>query len=123
MKKERRALIVDDSESVLMVLDRILQDAGILAVEATDARTALTLAKKQVFDIVITDINMPNMDGIVLIKKLRQLKKYHDIPILSLTNLNSDNIKQRIKNAGASGWMQKPVGRVGLLNAIERLIG
>ena len=115
------ALIADDSESIRMVLAITLRDAGIKVVEATNGEEALAQATQQQFDFVITDINMPKMDGVGLIKALRKLGNYRFTPILTLTNLNSDRIRQELKSVGATGWVQKPFGPASLLKTIEKL--
>lgn len=121
MSKAMTALIADDSESIRMVLSIVLCDAGITVVEATNGEEALMQAKRQQFDFVITDVNMPRMDGLCLIKALRQLDGYRFTPILTLTNLNSDGIKQELKSVGATGWVQKPFGPDSLLKTIHKL--
>lgn len=104
-----------------MVLGLTLRDAGIEVVEATNGEEAFAFAIKQQFDFVITDINMPKMSGTDLIKQLREMDNYKYTPILTLTNLNSDGIKQKLKAIGASGWVQKPFGQETLLKTIEKL--
>ena len=121
MNRSLTALIADDSASIRLVLSITLRDAGIEVIEATNGQEALSAAEKQQFDFVITDINMPVMDGVDLIKQLRTLPNYRFTPILTLTNLNSDNIKQQLKDAGATGWVQKPFGPQNLLKTIEKL--
>ena len=121
MDNKLTALIVDDSQSMRMALGYTLRDAGITVIEAVDGEDALTQAKKQKFDFVITDINMPRMNGLSLIKLLRTLPGYEFTPILTLTNLNSDRIKQEIKSAGGSGWLQKPFGPETLLKTINKV--
>ena len=121
MNQSLKALIVDDSASMRMVLGVTLRDAGIEVLEATNGQEAFDLALKQQFDFVITDINMPKMGGIDLIKRLRDLENYRFTPILTLTILNSDNIKQELKSIGATGWVQKPFGPETLLKTIEKL--
>jgi len=116
-----KALIVDDSESIRMVLRITLSDAGIEVFEATNGEEALNQAQNNIFDFVITDINMPKMDGMDLIRALRKLPHYRFTPILSLTNLNSDKIKQELKSVGATGWLQKPFGPENLIKTIEKL--
>lgn len=121
MNKTLNALIVDDSASVRMVLSITLKDAGINVVEATNGEEALAKVTKQQFDFIITDIEMPKVNGLELIKKLRALDNYKYRPILTLTNLNSDRIKNELKLAGATGWMQKPFGPKSLLKTVEKL--
>lgn len=85
-------------------------------------KQALKLAKKEHFDFILTDIRMSEMDGLRLIRKLRQLRRYRETPILSLNNLNSERFKQELKRVGATGWVQKPFGRQTLLNTINKLV-
>lgn len=121
MKNAVTALIVDDSESMRMVLRMTLQDAGFEVIEATNGQEALACANKQKFDFVITDINMPVMDGVELIKALRELQDYRFTPILTLTNVNTDWKKQEIRQAGATGWIQKPFAPASLVNVLNKV--
>lgn len=121
MNKTLNALIADDSSSIRMVLSMTLRDAGINVVEATNGEEAFAYASKQQFDFIITDIEMPKLNGLELIKKLRALDNCKYLPILTLTNLNSDRIKNELKLIGATGWLQKPFGPANLLKTIERL--
>lgn len=121
MNKTLNALIVDDSASIRMVLGMTLRDAGINVTEATNGEEALAHATTQQFDFIITDIEMPKMNGLQLIKKLRALVNCKYLPILTLTNLNSDRIKNELKLIGATGWLQKPFGPENLLKTIEKL--
>lgn len=121
MNQNMTTLIVDDSESIRLVLGTTLRNAGINVVEAANGEEALQQAKKQQFDFIITDINMPEMDGLKLIKALRELVSYRFTPILTLTNLNSDRVKEELRAIGATGWLQKPFGPASLLKTIERV--
>lgn len=121
MKNTINALIVDDSAAIRMVLRVTLRDAGFNVVEAANGEEALAHATTQQFDFIITDVEMPKVNGLDLIKKLRALTNYKFIPILSLTNLNSDRIKNELKLAGATGWIQKPFGPGSLLKTLEKL--
>lgn len=121
MNHTMTALIADDSEAIRLVLGLTLRDAGIEVVEATNGEEALSLAQNQQFDFVITDINMPIMDGLDLIRALRKLAAYRFTPILSLTNMNSDRIRQELKSIGATGWLQKPFGPENLLKTIAKV--
>lgn len=121
MNLNKTALIVDDSASIRMVLTITLRDAGIEVIETTNGKQALEQAKKHQVDFVITDISMPGMDGLELITELRKLANYQFTPILTLTNLNSDGIKQKLKDIGATGWMQKPFGSENLIKTVTKL--
>jgi len=101
-----------------------LRSAGHDVVEAFDGREALDIARKQpAVDLVITDINMPNMDGITLVKELRQLAHYRVVPLLVLTTEASEQKKQEGKAAGATGWIVKPFNPEQLLAAVARVVG
>ena len=117
-----KALVVDDTEVMRMIVVMTLKDAGFDIVEADNGKQGLKLAKRENFDLVITDIRMPVMDGLQMIRKLRKLRQYLNTPILSLTNLNSDHFKQELKLAGANGWVQKPFGRNTLIETIQKLV-
>src|ERR1041384_3187589 len=99
-----RILAVDDSPAMRQMVSVTLRSAGHEVVEAFDAREALDIAKREpAVDLVITDINMPNMDGITLVKELRQLAHYQGVPLLVLTTEASAQKKQEGKGAGANG--------------------
>ena len=100
-----------------------LRSAGHDVVEAFDGREALEIAKNQpAVDLVITDINMPNMDGITLVKELRQLAHYQGVPLLVLTTEASTEKKQEGKAAGATGWIVKPFNPERLLATVARVV-
>jgi len=120
--KQPRVLIVDDSHIMRMVIIMTLQDAGFNVVEAENGKQGLHLAKQTDFDLVITDIRMPVMDGLQLIRRLRKQRHYRKTPILSLTNLNSAHFKEGLRLAGANGWVHKPFGRESLLRTINTLL-
>lgn len=122
MNNNITALVVDDSESMRQVISLTLQHAGYNTIEAPDGVIALEMAKSQHFDIVLTDINMPIMDGVTLIEKLRTLPEYKSTPILTITTESSDVKKHAGKEAGATGWIVKPIVQDKLLTAMERLL-
>ena len=117
-------LAVDDSASMRQMVSFTLKGAGYDVVEADDGVNALNVAKggKKV-DLVVTDVNMPNMDGISLIKELRQLPNYKFTPILMLTTEAGDGKKQEGKAAGATGWIVKPFNPDQLLATIKKVLG
>jgi two-component system chemotaxis response regulator CheY len=119
-----RVLIVDDARFMRLVLRRILTQAGHEIVgEAKDGVEALNLAKQNTFNLVITDVNMPNMDGISLIRELRTLPDYKFTPMLMLTTESGTDKKSEGKSAGATGWIVKPFNPDQLLATIKRVIG
>jgi two-component system chemotaxis response regulator CheY len=118
-----RILAVDDSPSMRQMVCATLRSAGHVVMEAFDGCEALDIAKKQpAMDLVITDINMPNMDGITLVRELRQLSHYRGVPLLVLTTEASAQIKQEGRAAGATGWIVKPFNPERLLAAVQRVV-
>ena len=116
-------LTVDDSTSMRQMVAFTLKSAGHEVTEAKDGVEALEKAKLEKFNLIITDINMPNMDGITLTKKLRGLAEYKYIPILTLTTESAKNKKQEGKEAGATGWIIKPFNPEQLLATIKKVVG
>lgn len=100
-----------------------LRDAGYEVVEACSGDEALEFAKNRSVDLVLTDINMPNMDGLSLIRALRTLPAYRFIPILTLTTEFAGEMKEEGKAAGASGWIVKPFDPHRLLQTLKKVIG
>ena len=117
-------LAVDDSASIRQMVSFTLRGAGYEVVEAVDGEDALDKAKKnQNFNLVLTDINMPRMDGLALVKSLRVLPRYRIAPILMLTTESSDAMKAQGRAAGATGWLVKPFDPKRLLEVIKKVIG
>lgn len=116
-------LITDDSIAMRQMVTFTLKEAQHNVVAAEDGAEALALAKQQAYDLVITDINMPNLDGVGLVKALRTLPSYQFTPILMLTTETDPTKKQAAKSAGATGWINKPFDPDKLLAAIRRLLG
>lgn len=115
-------LVADDSVSMRQMVVVTLQDAGYNAFEAADGEEALKLAKEHNIQVVISDVNMPIMDGIMLIKELRQLPEYKYTPILMLTTESSEEKKAEGKSAGATGWLTKPFNPEKLLDTLNKVI-
>jgi two-component system chemotaxis response regulator CheY len=116
-------LAVDDSASMRQMVSFTLKGAGYNVVEAVDGVDALNKAKAQNFDCVVTDVNMPNKDGIALIKDLRALPNYKFTPMLMLTTESGMDKKQQGKDAGATGWIVKPFNPDQLLKTIQKVMG
>ena len=115
-----KLLIVDDSTMLRDMLNYALNEGGYTdVVEAIDGVDGLAKAKASEFDLVITDVNMPNMDGLTLITELRKLPAYTKKPILVLTTERSDEMKAKGKAAGATGWIVKPFVLDQLLKAVN----
>ena len=115
-------LAVDDSPSIRQLVSMTLQGAGHSVQTAEDGVIARELAQSFNADLVITDVHMPNMDGITLTSELRNLPGYRYKPILVLTTESSDEMKQKGKSAGATGWIVKPFDPQSLLNVMEKVL-
>src|SRR4029453_8968622 len=101
-------LAVDDSASIRQMASFTLNNAGFNVVEAVDGQDAFEKAHSRDFNLVLTDQNMPRMDGISLTRKLRESPRFKATPILILTTESSDEMKQKGRAAGATGWLVKP---------------
>ena len=115
-------LAVDDSGSLRQMLVFTLKAAGYQVVEAVDGRDGLDKAMQKQFDLVLTDQNMPNMDGLTLIRSLRALPAYARVPILMLTTESSDEMKSKGRTAGATGWLVKPFDPTRLIEVIQKVL-
>ena len=115
-------LAVDDSASMRQMVAFTLKNAGFNVVEAVDGQDAFEIASTRDFNLVLTDQNMPRMDGIGLTKKLREHPKFKNTPILILTTESSDQMKQAGRAAGATGWLVKPFQPARLLDAVKRVM-
>ena len=118
----RTILAVDDSTSMRQMVAYVLKQAGYRVVEAEDGDEALALASRQQFDAVITDHNMPRMDGLTLVRSLRSTDGYASTPIMLLTTESSAEMKQKGREAGATGWMVKPFDPERLLDMCRRIL-
>jgi two-component system chemotaxis response regulator CheY len=116
-------LTVDDSASVRQMVAFTLKSAGYEVVEAIDGKDALAKIGTKPVNMVITDLNMPNMDGIALVKALRADAKYKFLPIVMLTTESQDGKKAEGKSAGATGWIVKPFKPDQLLAVIKKVLG
>ena len=117
-----KVLIVDDSVSMRAMVSETLLSKGYLVSAAADGQEALNQAKTKHFDAVISDVNMPNMDGIALTSELRELEAYKHTPILLLTTESKAEMKQAGEKAGATGWLTKPFDPYKLLTTLESLL-
>ncbi len=115
-------LTVDDSKSIRQMVSFTLQQAGYQVIEAVDGQDALTKLKPDV-KLVLTDLNMPNMNGIELIKAIRANANYKFLPVIMLTTESQDGIKQEGRAAGATGWIVKPFNPDQLLGVMKKVLG
>ena len=116
-------LTVDDSASIRQMVAFTLKSAGYDVVEAVDGEDGLNKARSKNADLVLTDQNMPKMDGLSLIKTLRGLPQYRSTPILMLTTESSDAMKAAGRAAGATGWLVKPFDPQKLLEVVKKVLG
>jgi len=118
-----KILTVDDAASMRQMVAFSLKEAGHQVDQAADGNQGLTLAKSKPFDLIITDVNMPGMDGISLTRSLRLLPGYKFTPILLLTTESTPEKKAQGKAAGATGWLVKPFDPGKLLETVKRVLG
>jgi len=121
MTSPTRILTVDDSASMRALLNHALTSNGFEVVQADDGLAALEWLSLNETDLVITDINMPRLDGFGLIERLRGGTRHRDRPILVLTTESSDEKKARAREAGATGWIVKPFDTEKLVAAVRRV--
>jgi two-component system chemotaxis response regulator CheY len=115
-------LIVDDSASVRQVVGIALRGAGYDVIEGRDGQDALTKLTGQKVHLIISDVNMPNMDGITFLKEVKQLPPYRFTPVIMLTTESQEAKKREGQLAGAKAWVVKPFQPAQLLGAVEKLI-
>ncbi|HEU0264682.1 MAG TPA: response regulator [Geobacterales bacterium] len=119
----KSVLAVDDSKSILQMVAFTLKGAGYDVGEAENGEDALAKAKGGSYNLIITDLNMPKMDGLALIKALRGEASYKFTPILMLTTEAGDSMKAKGKELGATGWLVKPFDPEKLLEVVKKVIG
>ncbi|PPQ36119.1 two-component system, chemotaxis family, response regulator CheY [Rhodoblastus acidophilus] len=116
-------LTVDDSASMRMTTRLALSGAGYAVTEAVDGLDGLDKAKTRRFDAIITDINMPRMDGLKMIEEVRRLSTQVGVPIVFLTTESDAGMKARAKAAGATAWLTKPFDAAQLLKLVAKVVG
>ncbi|MCF1426442.1 MAG: response regulator [Shewanella sp.] len=119
----KKILAVDDSASMRQMVGFTLKTAGFDVTEACNGDEALKIAQQDQYDLVISDVNMPVMDGITLIKNLRNLPAYKFTPLLMLTTESGGEKKQEGRAAGATGWIVKPFNPDQLLSTVRKVLG
>lgn len=114
----KKVLVADDSKTMRSIITMVLKEKGLEFIEAQDGVQALELAQENRINLLITDINMPNMDGITLTQKVKEIPKYRFLKVIMVTTEFEASLKEQAKKAGASGWITKPVARETLISAI-----
>lgn len=115
-------MVVDDSASLRQVVGIALKGAGYEVIEGCDGRDALSKLTGQKVHLVISDVNMPNMDGISFVKALKQLPAYRFTPVIMLTTESQESKKAEGQAAGAKAWVVKPFRPEVMLNAVQKLV-
>ena len=119
----KTVLSVDDSASMRQLIKLTLGGAGYGVVEAADGEDALGKLRDGPVDMVVTDVNMPRMDGISLIRELRKMSTFKGIPIVLLTTESDEERKREARAAGATGWITKPFKQDQLLGVVRKVLG
>lgn len=119
----KKALTVDDSKTMRDMVTFTLKNAGFDVIEAEDGKDAIAKLADTPLDVIITDLNMPNMNGIELIQELRTKPAYKFTPILMLTTESDASKKEQGKNAGATGWIVKPFNPEKLIQVVQKVCG
>lgn len=115
-------LVVDDSSSMRQVVSITLKQAGHDVIEACDGKDALTKLAGQKIHLVISDVNMPNMDGITFVREMKKNAAYRFVPVIMLTTEGSEEKKKAGQDAGAKAWVVKPFQPQQLLGAVTKLL-
>ncbi|TLX46460.1 two-component system response regulator [Pseudoalteromonas phenolica] len=115
-------LIVDDSDSLRQVVNIALSGAGYNVIEACDGRDALSKLNGTKVHLIVSDVNMPNMNGIEFVKQAKQLPQYKFTPVIMLTTENQQSMMEEGKKAGAKAWMVKPFKPAQMLQAVSKLL-
>ena len=119
---KKRILTVDDSRVMREMLKVSLTEAGYEVIQAEDGIEGVEVAKESVPDAIVTDINMPRMDGFGLIEEVRDVQELKSVPILVLTTEDGAEKKERARKAGATGWIKKPFDDHKLKTALQRVV-
>jgi two-component system chemotaxis response regulator CheY len=116
-------MTVDDSASVRMMVAFTLREAGYDVIEAVNGIDALEKLENQEINLIVADVNMPEMDGITMVKKIRSHSSHKFIPVIMLTTESHESIRKRGKEAGATGWIVKPFKPEQLLGVTRKVLG
>lgn len=116
-------LVVDDSAAIRQSITFVLQQGGYDVVEAVDGKDGLEKLNANNAQLIITDVNMPNMDGITFTKEVRKTEKFKFIPVIILTTESQNSKMEEGKAAGATGWIVKPFSADKLLGVVKKVLG
>jgi two-component system, chemotaxis family, chemotaxis protein CheY len=116
-------LTVDDSASIRLTTRVALSNAGYKVTEAVDGNDGIAKLKGGQYDLIVTDLNMPGMDGLTMIRELRKLPAHMGVPVIFLTTESDAAIKQQAKAAGATGWLTKPFDPESLVKIVRKVLG
>ena len=120
---KKTILIVDDASLIRNLASKAAQEAGFDSLEAKDGYEAIELLKNKTVDLIFSDVNMPNMDGMEMVKNIKQDPQYEFLPIVMLTTEKSPQLKQQGKTLGVRAWLVKPFNKNKFLMALEKLLG
>ena len=120
--KLKKVMVVDDVQHIRELLSLILKSEGFDVVESINGKDALNKLDGSYIDIVITDLNMPEMNGFEFVKKLRSSSDFHLTPVIMVTSENHVSIRRKAKQLGVNEWLMKPLIPSDLMNAVRRLI-
>lgn len=118
-----KVLAIDDSRTIRSLVQKVMQDAGFACVCADDGVKGVAMFAQENPDVVITDINMPNLDGYGVISQIRGGAVNRTVPILVLTTESADHLKARAREAGATGWIIKPFDDAAIISVVRRVTG
>jgi len=118
-----KVLAIDDSRTIRSLVQKVMQEAGFTCVCADDGMQGVAMFATEAPNVVITDINMPNMDGYGVIQSIRSGVINRAVPILVLTTESADHLKARARDAGATGWIVKPFDDAAIVSVVRRVTG
>jgi two-component system chemotaxis response regulator CheY len=116
-------LTVDDSASIRLTTRVALSNAGYTITEAVDGMDGIAKLKSGQFDLIVTDLNMPRMDGLTMIRELRKMPAHMGVPVIFLTTESDNELKSQAKAAGATGWLTKPFDPESLVKIVKKVLG
>jgi two-component system, chemotaxis family, chemotaxis protein CheY len=116
-------LTVDDSASIRLTTRVALSNAGYTVTEAVDGMDGIDKLNAGQFDLIVTDLNMPKMDGLTMIRELRKMPAHMGVPVIFLTTESDNDLKQQAKAAGATGWLTKPFDPESLVKIVRKVLG